>query len=243
MFFHNFRFQPITSENLATGKIVYNNLYNFYVKSRIFGGKFRPKMFFFREELRSTFPAEIFVKKVFPQLRFLTKIPILAKKIIFWPIISIFEFLFEFFSENIFFDYRNEIYAIDYPRKSKKWWKLFIEKKSYVWQKKIKIIKNFGKKIEKKIFFWRKFPREISAGNYDRKFRAKILSVIFRRNLPRRITVNFCGANFRNFRQKYFFSPNFFFRTENSKFFHNFDFWPKFLFWPKKSLFDKKCRF
>ena len=43
--------------------------------------------------------------------------------------------------------------------------------------------------------------------------------------------------------QNVVFRQNFFFRTEISMFFHNFDFWPKFLFWPKKSFSDQKCRF
>ena len=50
-------------------------------------------------------------------------------KFLFWPKKSFFDQKCRFVSENIFFDYRNELYAIDYLRKFEKWWKLFTEKK------------------------------------------------------------------------------------------------------------------
>ena len=98
-------------------------------------------------------------------------------------------------------------------------------------------------KIARKIAEWicwkswknKFFLAKISTENVDRKF-------------PRRITVNFCGQNFRQ--KKVFFHQNFFFRTKISKFFHNFDFWPKFpigpnkiICWPKMSILDKNFVF
>ena len=54
---------------------------------------------------------------------------IFDQKCRFWTKISISFNFRSFFSENIFFDYRNEIYAIDYPRKFEKMVKIVHRKK------------------------------------------------------------------------------------------------------------------
>ena len=54
---------------------------------------------------------------------FLTKNVDFRQKFRFFSIFEV------FFSENIFFDYRNEIYAIDYPRKFEKMVKIVHRKK------------------------------------------------------------------------------------------------------------------
>ena len=102
-FFSNFR-RKITSyfyDVLLWGKFAKFSVENItsYFYDVLLWGKFSPKNFFS--------PKIDFLHwncEVFPQLWFLTKIPILAKKIIFWPKMSILDKNFHFFQfSNIFF--------------------------------------------------------------------------------------------------------------------------------------------
>ena len=121
--------------------------------------------------------------------------------------------------------------------------KKFFDEKKNLKKKKIFFGENFWRKFRSKISaenFGRKFRRKISVENFGGKFRSKMLTVIFHRKLPRRITVNFCGANFRNFRQKFFFHQKFFFSQWNFKVFPPLRFLTKIPIWAKKNHFWPK---
>ena len=92
--------------------------------------KFPPKFFFsfkiifFAPKFRSFSTISIFYQNAYfgQKNHFWPKMSILDKNFVFFNFRS-------FFSENIFFDYRNEIYAIDYPRKFEKMVKIVHRKK------------------------------------------------------------------------------------------------------------------